>query len=117
MIMGIGIDITELERWHDNKVSRKVFTHSELQWCKGEPDKYAIIWSIKEAVVKALGTGFRNNITWRDIEVINYQNNYLVKLSENVMNTFKINYNRDVFWVNVTKTNDMVLAQVIWERY
>ena len=80
MIIGLGsdlIDITRiertLERFGDRFISR-VFTYEEH--IKSESrvtrvESYAKRFAAKEACSKALGTGFRRGVYWRDMEVIN----------------------------------------------
>jgi holo-[acyl-carrier protein] synthase len=80
MIVGTGIDIQEIKQIKDiyirkeEKVLRKVFTDAEIQYCEKhkEPFKhYAARWAIKEAYVKAMGTGIAKGHTLKDIETIN----------------------------------------------
>ena len=74
MIFGIGCDIIEIERikkaMENPKFSLKIFTDYELTEI-GDPINYnraAGFFSAKEAVAKALGTGFRN-FCFKDIEI------------------------------------------------
>lgn len=79
-ILGIGTDIVEtlriaqmIER-HGELFLLRVFTAHEVGYCsarKAATQHYAGRWAAKEAVLKALGTGWSRGITWRDIEVRN----------------------------------------------
>ena len=79
-IVGIGTDIIEclriaqmIER-HGELFITRVFTEHEIGYCaarKAATQHYAGRWAAKEAVLKALGTGWRRGISWRDIEVRN----------------------------------------------
>lgn len=79
-IIGIGTDITEclrianmIERHGELFISR-VYTEQEIAYCstrKSATQHYAGRWAAKEAVLKALGTGWRRGIGWRDVEVCN----------------------------------------------
>jgi len=79
-IIGIGTDIIEclriaqmIER-HGETFLRRVYTDHEIEYCstkKAATQHYAGRWAAKEAVLKALGTGWRKGISWRDIEVRN----------------------------------------------
>ncbi|MCH2114289.1 MAG: holo-ACP synthase [Pirellulales bacterium] len=79
-IIGIGTDIIEclrigqmIER-HGELFIRRVYTEHEIGYCstkKSATQHYAGRWAAKEAVLKALGTGWRRGISWRDIEVRN----------------------------------------------
>ena len=79
-IMGIGTDITEclriarmIER-HGELFLARVFTPGELHYCqnrKQATQHFTGRWAAKEAVLKALGTGWRQGISWRDVEILN----------------------------------------------
>ena len=79
-IIGIGTDIVEclriaqmIERHGELFISR-VYTSHEIEYCstrKAATQHYAGRWAAKEAVLKALGTGWVRGISWRDIEVRN----------------------------------------------
>lgn len=82
-ILGIGTDIIEclriaqmIER-HGELFINRVFTDHEIEYCrarKAATQHYAGRWAAKEAVLKALGTGWRRGIGWRDVEVRNDRN-------------------------------------------
>jgi holo-[acyl-carrier protein] synthase len=79
-ILGTGIDIVEclriaqmIER-HGELFITRVFTDHEIEYCsarKAATQHYSGRWAAKEAVLKALGTGWRRGISWRDIEIRN----------------------------------------------
>ena len=79
-IVGTGIDIVEclriaqmIER-HGELFINRVYTQHEIQYCQSRKlatQHYAGRWAAKEAILKALGTGWRRGISWRDIEVRN----------------------------------------------
>ena len=80
MIIGIGtdiIDITRIERVINrfgDRFKNRVFTKREILKCEARKlsaNSYAKRYAAKEACSKALGTGFRKSVYWRDIEVIN----------------------------------------------
>ena len=80
MILGLGNDIIDIrrvertiERYGDRFLSR-VFTDIERQKCDGRSGRaasYAKRFAAKEACAKALGTGFRQGVFWRDLGVVN----------------------------------------------
>ncbi|MBE1555420.1 holo-ACP synthase [Sporosarcina limicola] len=113
MIKGIGLDVVEIERMDNTNISKKVFLKSEINWANENPINLAILWCIKEAIVKALGTGFQKNILWKDIEVLPIGNTFVIKFSQKTINHFNIE--RDLFHVSVTKSDNIVIANVIWE--
>jgi holo-[acyl-carrier protein] synthase len=79
-IYGIGTDITEclriaqmIER-HGELFITRVYTPDEIQYCqnrKQSTQHFAGRWAAKEAVLKAVGTGWRRGISWRDVEIKN----------------------------------------------
>jgi holo-[acyl-carrier protein] synthase len=79
-LIGTGIDIVECLRIaqmiekHGELFITRVYTDHEIEYCsarKAATQHYAGRWAAKEAVLKALGTGWRRGISWRDIEVRN----------------------------------------------
>jgi len=79
-IVGIGTDITECARIekmlqrHGAHFLERVFTDREIDYSsskKRASEHFAGRWAAKEAVLKALGTGWIGGISWKDVEVIN----------------------------------------------
>jgi holo-[acyl-carrier protein] synthase len=79
MISGIGTDIIEVERIErllqkDNSFQNKIFSPDEVAYCESKKNKcesYAARFAAKEAVFKALGTGWRGEMAFNEIEVLN----------------------------------------------
>lgn len=77
MIVGCGIDILDIERMEKAltrtpAIARRVLTPLEYEVFKQsrEPARQlAKFFAAKEAVVKALGTGFSQGVSWQDIQV------------------------------------------------
>jgi len=78
MIVGTGIDITEVDRIaraiarHGERFLNRVFTAAEIRYCeskKNKAERYAARFAAKEAALKAIGTGWRQGVAWREIEV------------------------------------------------
>ena len=78
MIIGIGCDLIEINRIEkaltNPRFAEKVFTVGEIQYCQArgiqKNQSYAARYAAKEAVAKALGSGFRGG-SLQEIEVIN----------------------------------------------
>lgn len=79
MIVGMGIDIAEVERVkaaierHGEAFLRRVYTPRERQYCekfKNKYERYAGRFAAKEATMKALGTGWSRGVRWVDLEVV-----------------------------------------------
>ena len=76
--VGLGVDVIEIERMQrilarTKSFAAKVYSEAERAYCdkKANPAAhYATRFAAKEAVVKALGTGFSDGIWVRDIEVV-----------------------------------------------
>lgn len=82
-IHGIGVDIVEMARIEDSlgkfgdKFRERVFTENEQTYCekmKHCARHYAARFAAKEAVAKALGTGFGEHLDWTDVEVQRREN-------------------------------------------
>ncbi|MDC0326996.1 holo-ACP synthase [Candidatus Pelagibacter sp.] len=77
-ILGIGVDIVENKRIKssikNDRFKKRIYSNNELKLSKLSINKISFFskrFAAKEALAKALGTGFRNNLNFRDIEVIN----------------------------------------------
>ena len=77
-IFGIGVDIVKIKRIKslikDQKFINKVFAKNEIIQSKNikkKVDYFSKRFAAKEALAKALGTGFRNNLNLKDIEILN----------------------------------------------
>ena len=80
MILGIGTDLANIDRIqsvlsrHGDRFRNRVFTKTEQDKAsrrKDEAGTYAKRWAAKEACSKALGTGLRMGIAWKDMSVNN----------------------------------------------
>lgn len=79
MIVGVGTDIIEIARFkaamtrQGERLLERVFTPAERRYCEGKMNRvahYAARFAAKEAVLKALGTGWSGGIRWTDVEVV-----------------------------------------------
>jgi len=80
MILGLGNDLIDIrriektiERFGDRFLDR-IFTELERRRCDRRANRaanYARRFAAKEAAAKALGTGFRRGVFWRDLGVVN----------------------------------------------
>jgi holo-[acyl-carrier protein] synthase len=79
MIVGIGTDIIEVERIarllsEKKKFKDRIFTQKEIEYCDGKINhvqNYAARFAVKEALLKAIGTGWREGVAFKEIEVVN----------------------------------------------
>ena len=79
-ILGIGTDVVEVLRIaqmierHGELFIQRVYTPFEIDYCnarKAATQHFAGRWAAKEAILKALGTGWARGISWTDMEVRN----------------------------------------------
>jgi holo-[acyl-carrier protein] synthase len=77
-VLGIGVDLVPISRMRaviarwDERFLRRVFTESEIAYCRRRRDPaphFAARFAAKEAALKALGTGLTLGIAWRELEV------------------------------------------------
>jgi holo-[acyl-carrier protein] synthase len=80
MILGVGSDLIDIRRIgrtierHGERFLNRIFTDEERAKAERRStriDTYAKRFAAKEACAKALGTGFRNGVFWRDMGVVN----------------------------------------------
>ena len=80
MILGLGTDLANIDRIagvlerYGDRFRNRVFTSTEKRKSESRKDvagTYAKRWAAKEACSKALGTGLRMGISWKDMEVRN----------------------------------------------
>jgi holo-[acyl-carrier protein] synthase len=81
-IIGTGVDIIEVDRIEralerertGARFRARVFTQGEVAYCerrgRSRYESYAVRFAAKEAVMKAMGTGWNRNVGWSDIEVV-----------------------------------------------
>ncbi len=80
MIIGTGVDLCEVGRIreaierHGQRILNRVFTEAEVAYSQRKAnhfERFAARFAAKEAGMKALGTGWRGGLGWRDLEVRN----------------------------------------------
>jgi len=83
MIFGIGIDLIEIDRIknelekHGDRFCKMVFTVKEIEYCRRNKNLniqaqcFSGRFAAKEAFFKAIGTGLRNGLSWKDVEILN----------------------------------------------
>ncbi len=82
MIFGTGLDIIEIARIKSSierfseKFEERVFTQGEIDYCRSQANPiphFAGRFAAKEAILKSLGTGMADGISWKDMEVLNQE--------------------------------------------
>ena len=124
-ILGTGIDIVENYRLKKLLIKKKsnfkskIFTNNEIVYCEKKSsiiNCYSKRFAAKEAFVKALGTGFRKNINFKDIEVVNnhYGKPYLL-INKRVINKIKTSFKVKKFNIllSISDEKKYAIASVI----
>lgn len=124
MIVGLGADITEVERVraaikrHGEAFLRRIYTAAERAYCEGfrnKDERFAGRFAAKEAAMKALGTGWRRGIRWTDIEIVRKKSGRptlelrgAAKKEAEALGVKRIS-------VTITHTKELAFAEVIFE--
>jgi len=124
MVAGIGTDIIEVDRIaakmeKENGFRELVFSQNEIQYCESKAHKYehyAARLAVKEALAKALGTGWLEGTNINEAEVLNDEKGkpYLDFVGETaaIISAMHIN----AFHVSISHTKSMATAIVIVEK-
>ena len=122
-IFGIGTDIINIKRMekslklHGNKFKKNIFSKNEITYCENKKNPgafYAKRFAAKEALTKALGTGIRKGIKFKNIEIDNDSygkpfirlngaaNTYLKKKIKNKKYNIYLSLSDDKPWAQAT---------------
>jgi len=124
MIIGIGQDICDVKRIEStiikfgDRFKNRIYTPREIKKCESRlnsVDSYARRFAAKEACSKALGTGFRKGVFYKDIEVINLKSGKpTIELKGGALNQFRLitTNNKDAS-IEISLTDDKKLALAI----
>ena len=125
-IIGNGVDIIKNSRINNSLKTKgflnRIFTEKEIQQgrkLKNKINFYAKRFAAKEAFVKAIGTGFRSDINFIDIEIKNYKNGkpYISlskKLNNFLQKTFKIQKYK--VFLSLSDEKDYSIAFVVIDK-
>jgi len=124
LILGMGVDIAEVARIQAAIEKRgaaflkRIYTAKEIAYCerfKNKFERYAGRFAVKEAAMKALGTGWQHGVRWVDLEVVREKSGRptLAIVGEAAKIASRLGVKNIV--VSITHTADQALAQVIFE--
>jgi holo-[acyl-carrier protein] synthase len=124
MIIGIGQDICDVKRIEStiikfgDRFKNRIYTPREIKKCESRlnsVDSYARRFAAKEACSKALGTGFRKGVFYKDIEVINLKSGKpTIELKGGALDQFRlITINNKDASIEISLTDDKKLALAI----
>jgi holo-[acyl-carrier protein] synthase len=124
LIIGMGVDVAEVERIrgaierHGEVFLRRIFTAKEREYCerfKNKFERYAGRFAVKEAAMKALGTGWSRGVRWVDIEVARQKGGrptlVLAGEARKIADRLGVKH----MALSITHTAAQALAQVIFE--
>jgi holo-[acyl-carrier protein] synthase len=124
MIVGMGVDIVEIEKLglammrRGERLRNRAFTPGEIQYCEQRAHQYqhyAARFAAKEAVFKAIGSGWRNGVTWLDVEVFNeLSGKPILRLNGKTLE-FANTLGARNYWLSLTHTDHYAVAQVVLE--
>jgi len=123
MIIGVGLDLVDIREFQGEVDQRKqqwlerVFTPAEREYCAQQPDPYrhlAGTFAAKEALLKALGTGWTDETDLKNVEVIRLEEKPRLALNGSVM---EISGRQKIIrqFVSITHTRDHAAALVVLE--
>lgn len=124
MIVGMGIDVAEVNRIRAvveaqaERFLKRVYTPAEVAYCerfKNKYERYAGRFAVKEAAMKALGTGWSRGVRWVDVEVVRQRGGRptleLKGEAKNIADRLGVKH----IAVSITHTAEQAFAQVIFE--
>jgi holo-[acyl-carrier protein] synthase len=120
-IIGLGIDATEVPRiqktmdTYGQRFLTRIFTSGEIEYCQSRrhsAQHFAARFAIKEAAMKALGTGRSRGVLWRDIEVVRRGGPPSLQFHGGAARRFAAMGGRTSA-ITITHTDTLALAQVI----
>jgi holo-[acyl-carrier protein] synthase len=124
LIVGMGVDIAEVARIRSTiekrgeAFLRRIYTPGEIAYCerfKNKFERYAGRFAVKEAAMKALGTGWSHGVRWVDLEVIRERSGRPTLAIRGEAGKIAARLGVKNIAVSITHTEEQALAQVIFE--
>jgi len=124
MIVGTGIDVVEVARVagliqkYGDRFLRRIFTAREIAYCdskRNRAERYAARFAAKEAAFKAIGTGLRGGVAWRQAEVQRAPGGRPVMVFSGVAADFAGGLGVRHISLSISHTAEQAFAQVILE--
>ena len=125
MIIGMGIDVAEVKRiasvieTQKERFLRRVYTLDEVAYCeqfKNRFERYAGRFAVKEAAMKALGTGWSRGVRWVDLEVVRQRGGRPTLSLKGEARKIAEALGVKNIAVSITHTSEQAIAQVIFEN-
>ena len=124
MIIGMGVDIAEVDRIrkaierYGETILRRLYTQEERDYCeqfKNKFERYAGRFAAKEAGMKALGTGWRRGVRWVDLEIVREKSGRPTLALSGEAARIAMQLGVKHIALSITHTESQALAQVIFE--
>lgn len=125
MIVGTGVDLAEVSRIraaierHGLRFVQRVYTPAEIAYVERKANKYeryAARFAAKEAGMKAIGTGWRHGVRWKDFEVSNLPSGRPTLRLHGVAAQVAQRLNVQNISLSLTHTAETAMAHVILEN-
>lgn len=125
MIVGMGIDIAEVDRIreaierHGQRFIDRIYTPREIAYVERKANRYerfAARFAAKEAGMKAIGTGWRRGVRWQDFEVANLPSGKPTLLFHGVAAAIAAELGTQNVALSLTHTAQQGMAMVILEK-
>lgn len=123
MVFGIGMDCIEVARIEarvseDSTFAGKIFTPREREYCAGRhhpAQHYAARFAAKEALFKALGTGWSGGMAFHEVEVLNDDNGRPCLVLSGAVRAFAAHHAIARMHVSLTHVRELACAVVVLE--
>ncbi len=125
MILGSGVDLCEVPRIeaaiarYGRRFVERIYTPLEIAYAESKAnrfERFAARFAAKEAGMKALGTGWRGGITWKDFEVANLPSGRPTLRFHGKAAEIATRLGVERVALSITHTKDQALALVILEN-
>src|SRR5262245_4900199 len=125
MIVGLGVDVVEIRRIREalkhqgERFVRRVFTPAEQEFCEARRDPaphYAVRFAAKEALFKALGTGWDKGVRWQDVEVVRKEKDAPILVLSQAAEKQSQELGTRSIHLSLSHSNDSAVAVVILEK-
>jgi len=124
MVVGIGIDIVQsgriekaIKKWEKRFLNR-IFTPLEQEYCLHHKSPHLFFggrFAVKEAMFKAIGTGWRGGVQWKEVEVRNLSTGQPVVSVSGKIKALLMEKKVEWIHVSITHDTDYSVGQVILE--
>ena len=125
MIVGTGVDLAEVPRIrasierYGTRFTGRIYTPAEIAYVERKAnryERYAARFAAKEAGMKAIGTGWKRGVRWKDFEVINLPSGRPTLRLHGVAAEAANRLGVTAIQLSITHTSELGMAHVILEK-